>query len=362
MEVYIDDMVVKSVDAENHVLDLQEVFDILRKVSWTHGDEESIEASPEQIKPIFELKSPSNVKDVQKLIGKVASLNKFISRSSNRCKLFYDVLRKNKGFLWTDKHKASLNNLKSYLTTPPLLSKTIQGEDLFVYLYVTDHAVSGVLVKESEADALAGLGAVSKGLDLNNIPVVHIIKPAIERLVHHIEMMALDQYDDNISKDVDRWIKVYKDYLQLGIKPDNNNEARILRMKASRFTVIDDELFKKFSKGLLQRCLRKYEVDMVLRYAHKGEYGNHTNERNISLKILHLGYYWLMLRHDALDYTRRCDVFQRHAPGIHQPSEHLNMSIPSWLFMKWGMDILGKMPHAPVQKVFMLAMTDYFSK
>ncbi|XP_074356243.1 uncharacterized protein LOC141695938 [Apium graveolens] len=40
----------------------------------------------------------------------------------------------------------------------------------------------------------------------------------------------------------------------------------------------------------------------------------------------------------------------------------LHPSIPSWPFMKWGMDIVGKMPPAPGQKVFMLAMTDYFSK
>ncbi|XP_074336054.1 uncharacterized protein LOC141673222 [Apium graveolens] len=148
--------------------DLQEVFDILRSYNMKLNPSKcnfavslgkflghlvtrrGIEASPEQIKAIFKLKSPSNVKDVQKLTGRVAALNRFISRLSDRCKLFYDVLRKNKGFLWSDKHEAALNDLKSYLTTPPLLSKLIQGEDLFIYLSVTDHAVSGVLVKESE--------------------------------------------------------------------------------------------------------------------------------------------------------------------------------------------------------------------
>ncbi|XP_074377945.1 uncharacterized protein LOC141719462 [Apium graveolens] len=202
-----------------------------------------------------------------------------------------------------------------------------------------------------QADALAGLGAVSKGLDLNNIPVIHITKPVVERLVHDIEVLALNQYDDNTNEDMDSWIQAYKDYLQLSVTPNNNNEARILRMKASRFTIIDDELFKKSSTGLLQRCLRKHEANMVLRDAHEGECENHTNEINLSLKILRLGYYWSTLRHDALDYTRRCDACQRHALVIHQLSEHLNMSIPSWIFMKWGMDIAGKMPPAPGQKV-----------
>ncbi|XP_074363140.1 uncharacterized protein LOC141703552 [Apium graveolens] len=86
---------------------------------------------------------------------------------------------------------------------------------------------------------------------------------------------------------------------------------------------------------------------MVLRDVHEGECGNHTSGRNLSLKILRLGYYWTTLRQDALDYVKRCDACQRHAPIIHQPSEHLNMFIPSWPFMKWGMDIVGKMPPAP---------------
>ncbi|XP_074327249.1 uncharacterized protein LOC141665167 [Apium graveolens] len=120
-----------------------------------------------------------------------------------------------------------------------------------------------------QADTLAGLGAIFKGLDLKNIPVVHIMKPAIKRLVHDIEIMALNRHDDSISEDVDNWIKVYKRYLQLGVKPDNKNEARILRIKALRFTIIDDELFKKSSTGLLQRCLKKYEADMVLRDVHE---------------------------------------------------------------------------------------------
>ncbi|XP_074361050.1 uncharacterized protein LOC141701261 [Apium graveolens] len=70
----------------------------------------------------------------------------------------------------------------------------------------------------------------------------------------------------------------------------------------------------------------------------------------------------MTLRQDALNYVKKCDACQLHAPVIHQLSEQLHISIPSWPFMKWGMDIVGKMPPAPGQRVFMLAMTDYSSK
>ncbi|KAL8107240.1 hypothetical protein AgCh_023886 [Apium graveolens] len=52
--------------------------------------------------------------------------------------------------MWMEKYEAALDDLKTYLTTPPLLSKLSQGKDLYIYLSVTDHVVRGVLVKEHE--------------------------------------------------------------------------------------------------------------------------------------------------------------------------------------------------------------------
>ncbi|XP_074359599.1 uncharacterized protein LOC141699478 [Apium graveolens] len=168
-----------------------------------------------------------------------------------------------------------------------------------------------------QADTLSGLGAVFKGLSLNNILVVHIMKLAVERLAHEAEVLALNRHDDNGDEVVDSYIQTYKDYLQHGIRPNNNNEANILRLKATRFTVIDNELFKKSSTGLLQRCLKKHEVDVVLRDVHEGECENHTNGRNLSLIILRLGYNWPTIRKNALEYTKKCVSCQRLVPVIH---------------------------------------------
>ncbi|XP_074297058.1 uncharacterized protein LOC141627733 [Silene latifolia] len=89
-------------------------------------------------------------KDVQRLAGKVATLSRFISRASDRCKLFYDILRKSKKFEWTEEHEKTFKELKFYLSTPPLLAKPEQGDPLFLYLSVTKAAVSAVLVREQE--------------------------------------------------------------------------------------------------------------------------------------------------------------------------------------------------------------------
>ncbi|XP_074299148.1 uncharacterized protein LOC141630185 [Silene latifolia] len=107
-----------------------------------------IEASLEQT--ILELESPKSVKDIQRLTGRVATLNRFISKSSKRCRSFYDLLRKNKSFKWMPEHKTPFQELKNYLATTPLLAKPNQGEPLTVYLSITETAISGVLAKEVE--------------------------------------------------------------------------------------------------------------------------------------------------------------------------------------------------------------------
>ena len=93
-----------------------------------------IEASPEQIKAIMNLKSPNNVKDIQRLRERVAALNRFISKSSERCKEFYDILKKNKTFEWGQRHEEALQALKEYLASAPLLMKPEDGEQLSLYL------------------------------------------------------------------------------------------------------------------------------------------------------------------------------------------------------------------------------------
>ena len=117
MEVYIDDMLVKSLKAEDHINHLQQTFDLLRKYNMKLNPEKctfgvqsgqflgylvskrGIEANPSQIKAVLDIPSPKCVKDVQRLTGKIAALTRFISKSSERCQPFFDILKKNKEFV-----------------------------------------------------------------------------------------------------------------------------------------------------------------------------------------------------------------------------------------------------------------------
>ena len=116
IEVYIDDMVVKSKVVSEHVGDLGDIFEILRKhklflnaskcffgvgsskflgYMFPHR---GIEVNLDQVKAINSLQPPRNPKEFQQLTGMIAALNQFISRSADRCKPFFQLLNKWKGF------------------------------------------------------------------------------------------------------------------------------------------------------------------------------------------------------------------------------------------------------------------------
>ncbi|KAL2241045.1 UNVERIFIED_CONTAM: Retrovirus-related Pol polyprotein from transposon [Sesamum indicum] len=165
MEVYVDDMLVKSHKPDEHLEHLKTSFAIMRE----HGmklnpnkcmfgvaggkflgymvSERGIEANPEKIEAILNLKSPTSIKEVQKLTGRIASLNRFISRFADRNLHFFKILRKVKGFEWTDECEQAFQELKNYLRSPPFWQIRKKGV-LYLYLAVSDNAVSLVLIKE----------------------------------------------------------------------------------------------------------------------------------------------------------------------------------------------------------------------
>ena len=105
-----------------------------------------IKANPDKIRATLDMKPSQNVKEVQSLTGRVAALNRFVSKAIDKCLPFFKVLRK--AFEWTDDCQRAFEDLKAYLTSAPLLSPSVLGEELYLYLAVTLHAVSSALIKE----------------------------------------------------------------------------------------------------------------------------------------------------------------------------------------------------------------------
>ena len=94
------------------------------------------------------MKPPRNVKQVQSLNGKVAVLNRFVLRATDKCLPFFCTLKKS--FEWIDECQQAFEELKDHLSTPSLLSPSQPGEELFLYLAVSPTAISVALIKEEE--------------------------------------------------------------------------------------------------------------------------------------------------------------------------------------------------------------------
>nr|XP_017221509.1 PREDICTED: uncharacterized protein LOC108198257 [Daucus carota subsp. sativus] len=182
MEVYVDDMLVKSKKANDHVSHLCDMFEILRKYRMKLNPQKcvfgvesgkflgfmvnhrGIEANPAKIKALLEMKSPTNIKQVQSLIGRIAALNRFVSKSSEKCKEFFKAVKgASKDFEWTVECESAFVKIKKHLGEPPLLAKPDEGETLVLYLAVSDYSISAVLVKE-DADGQSPVYYVSKRL------------------------------------------------------------------------------------------------------------------------------------------------------------------------------------------------------
>ena len=165
MEVYIDDMLVKSTTAELHIAHLSEAFKILRNYNMKLNpakcafgvsagkflgfivNHQGIEANPDKIKVVLNMPSPSGIKEVQRLTGRIAVLSRFVSRASDKCQPFFQVLKK--AFQWDTKCEA-FSALKTYLSSPPILVSPVEGELLTLYLAVSDFSTSVVLVRDKE--------------------------------------------------------------------------------------------------------------------------------------------------------------------------------------------------------------------
>ena len=165
IEVYIDDMVVKSKRVSEHVGDLKNIFEILRKHKLCLNSSKcffgvgsgkflgymvthrGIEVNLNQIKAISNLQPPRNPKKVQKLTGMTTALNRFISRSTDRCRPFFLLMNKWKRFEWIEECALAFQQLKEYLSHPPIMFSPEIDEVLFAYIVVAPHAVSLVLIR-----------------------------------------------------------------------------------------------------------------------------------------------------------------------------------------------------------------------
>jgi hypothetical protein len=101
------------------------------------------------------MKAPTYMKDVQKLTGCMAALNRFISKLGERGLPFFKLLKHQEKFLWTPEEDQALAQLKDFMSKPPVHTPPHKKKQLLLYLAATTHVVSTAIVIERQEDGHA---------------------------------------------------------------------------------------------------------------------------------------------------------------------------------------------------------------
>ena len=160
----------------------------------------------------------------------------------------------------------------------------------------------------------------------------------------------------------ENWITPIVSYLKDGKLLEGKDKASKLKVRAARYVLMDEVLYKRgFSQPYL-KCLVLDEANYVLREVHEGAYGNHSGARSLIHKVVRAGYYWPTVKADAKAYVKVCDQCQRFINVPRQPSEYLTLMMAPWPFTQWDLDILGPFPVGTRQMKFLVVGIDYFTK
>ncbi|GKA34126.1 reverse transcriptase domain-containing protein [Tanacetum coccineum] len=169
MEVYVDDLVIKIHTEAEMIRYIDEMFRTLQKINMKLNPKkctfgameemflgymitlEGIKPCPNKTEVVLQLPSPWTIKEVQSLNGKLASLNRFLSKSTEKSLPLFKTLKrciKKSDFHWTPKEEQAFKQLKQHLSELPLLVAPKPKEELIMYLSTSYGAISVVLMIE----------------------------------------------------------------------------------------------------------------------------------------------------------------------------------------------------------------------
>ena len=166
VEMYIDDVVVKSMSAGGHLEDLRQVLERTRRFGLRMNPkkcafgvsagqflgflvhERGIEIGLKSQEAVKTMKPPTTKKELQNLIGKINFVRRFISNLSGRIEPFMGLvkIKSDDEFHWGAEQQQAFDEIKEYLSKPPVLVPPRQDRPFYMYLSVGDTSIASVLI------------------------------------------------------------------------------------------------------------------------------------------------------------------------------------------------------------------------
>ena len=204
VEVYVDDMIVKSRDRADHLAALQRFFERIRQFRLrlnpkkctfgvTYGkllghivSECGIEVDPEKIKAILDMPASRNEKEIRGFLGRLQYISRFIARLTDICEPIFRLLRKNQPTVWNDDCQRAFEKIKECLLSPLVLVPPIPGRPLLLYLSVSDIALGCMLAQLNDSGKERAIYYLSKCKYIMNECLYLALVWATRRLRHYV--------------------------------------------------------------------------------------------------------------------------------------------------------------------------------
>ena len=129
------------------------------------------------------------------------------------------------------------------------------------------------------------------------------------------------------------WIDPIRLYIATGELPNDRDKVHKVLVQSARFSMIDEQLYKRSLGGAYLMCLTPEQGQYVLSELHKGICGNHPWGRTLAHRAHTQRYYWPTMKSDAVDYVKRCDPCQRMSPILKSPVQDLVSISSPWPFV-----------------------------
>ncbi|XP_013608052.1 PREDICTED: uncharacterized protein LOC106314775 [Brassica oleracea var. oleracea] len=326
-----------------------------------------IKANPEKIRAIHSIPTPKNVKEVQKLTGRMSTLSRFISILSDKSHAFFGTLKNPKDFQWTEEsiseHAVSAvlvreeenKQLPIYYVSKALLDAETRYshlENLALALIVaacklrpyfqahpivvvTSFPVKLVLHKPEVSGRLAKLAVELGEYDVIFRPATVIksqvladfvaefspaLLPALEQEPDEYPLLVLQwpaTLEEPPSEEVsaveegETWMTPLIRFLEADTLPEDRSEARKIKKQTARYCISQEKLYRRSFFGPYLRCVTPREAARILVELHEGDCGPHSSGRSLVLRARRAGYYWPTTAADADRPAEHCDQCQR---------------------------------------------------